>query len=1251
MSKPATIDVLINDELAKARLQEIQIELKQIKTLRDKAFASGDVKGFNQLNSEMKKLTREANLMNKQVVDVKAVLKNLSGASIKELELALKKANAEFKAMKRNDAGFKEKERDVQQLQAELDKAMGRTKQHNSLLTNMAAGFNKYFTMATSFIILISGIAFSAKEWIKGLAGMDDALANVMKTTGMTRKEVRELYTEFRYLNTRTPRKELLELAEEAGRLGKKSKKDVMDFVEVANQIKVALGDDLGGNAAEAIKEVGKLTNIYKVGEKYGTDFRQSMLMVGSAINEVSANSQAQAPFLIDMLKRMGGLSDQADITAQDVIGYASALDQLGQSQEISGTALNKTLLNMFTDTATYAHVAKMEVNDFRKLLQTDANEALLQFLEGLNGNNEGLTMMAGKFDSLGLDSARAVQVLASLASNVQLVKDQQVLANKSLEEGTSLTNEYNIKNSNMAGNLEKIGRAIYAMFVNSGINKALEGFVGYFAKMVEVPVEKKLQDESREVAILVGRLTNSNTQEAERLKILEELKKIAPKIAEGLEAEKLSYERLAENVKVYNDEMVKRIVVAKLTKTEEDILAKAAEAGAKAMEEEISIYQTLMKFNSEIASSDASIDEKIEKTIEYLKTLGILVENVDRKSTMVGVGDISTSTEEEKMLGKLITAQIRRNRLLEDQNKLEKEVTPIKDRIKAFKEMLKLNQELIPTPSPGGDGDPVAETEAAAKLRMEAEKKAIESRIALMQEGYEKELASLKQGFKDKRQAIELDLKFNKELSIKDRANLQSALSNMGKQQKKEETELEKEWQVKKMMLNKELLELQLSATMKGSAEEFELRLQLIDQQKNIELAQVQGTEEEKAALKLAIAEKFEKQKAELINGMDITFLDKQLAQEITILVKGQEKKLAELNKKRKEGKISEEKYNLELQILQTDYSRRSLELAINKAEKELAIRKAFGEDVIEAEKALAEMRLQLEGMAHQPDNKASGKVSKKDFAEAAIDSARNVSDAIFQIGQNKRNAELDAQLTMLDKQREAELKNKKLTEAQKDAINEKYRKKEAALKLEAWKKDRNAAITQAVINGALAITKTFAMYGFTPAGWIAAGAQAVATGMQIAVIANEKPPIYKSGGYTKEDPSDDEEAGIVHSNEFVANAQAKRNPTVRPVLDIIDRAQRSGAINSINLPAVIAASTTQSYHGTGKTAAHRNLSRNEAESQDQHTEDGKLITAMNRFSESVDRLQRDGITGRWVYQDFKQMAEKEEKAIARTG
>lgn len=86
------------------------------------------------------------------------------------------------------------------------------------------------------------------------------------------------------------------------------------------------------------------------------------------------------------------------------------------------------------------------------------------------------------------------------------------------------------------------------------------------------------------------------------------------------------------------------------------------------------------------------------------------------------------------------------------------------------------------------------------------------------------------------------------------------------------------------------------------------------------------------------------------------------------------------------------------------------------------------------------------------------------------------------------------------------------------------------------------------------------------TPFNWIGAAKAAAQVAAIKAAFALVKGLVgnFYTGGYT---PSGewDKPQGIVHSNEFVANRYAVANPAVRPVLDLIDSAQRSGTIANL--------------------------------------------------------------------------------------
>lgn len=139
-------------------------------------------------------------------------------------------------------------------------------------------------------------------------------------------------------------------------------------------------------------------------------------------------------------------------------------------------------------------------------------------------------------------------------------------------------------------------------------------------------------------------------------------------------------------------------------------------------------------------------------------------------------------------------------------------------------------------------------------------------------------------------------------------------------------------------------------------------------------------------------------------------------------------------------------------------------------------------------------------------------------DLKKQAIATTREVINMEYDLRAAKRNAELDATISAFEKKKDAELKNKNLTEAQKAAIEEKYRKKEAEAKRKAYEEDKKAKKAQAVINGALAITNVIATTPY-PASLVAAASTAILTAEQVRVIQQTPIPQFAKG--TKKAPS----------------------------------------------------------------------------------------------------------------------------------
>lgn len=349
----------------------------------------------------------------------------------------------------------------IRELKAVLDQhnaQLRATEKNWFSLGKMADGFNKYFGIITAGIASFTGMVLGFRKLSEEVAKMDDVYSDVSKTTNLTRKEVVALNEEFKKMDTRTSRESLNNLAADAGKLGISGKKDILEFVDAGNQINVALGEDLGEGA---IKNIGKITQVFKASteELRGMGLKEQMLSVGSAINELGQSSTASEAYLVNFAQRLGGVASQAGISVQNILGYASALDQSGQAVEMSATALQNFIMKLMADPAKFARLAGKDVKEFTNLLKTDTNAAIIQVLTSMNGKG-GFQALIPIFEEMGLDGARAVGVLSSLASNINMVTEAQEVSNRGFAEASSITGEYDKKNNNLQATLEKSRKA-----------------------------------------------------------------------------------------------------------------------------------------------------------------------------------------------------------------------------------------------------------------------------------------------------------------------------------------------------------------------------------------------------------------------------------------------------------------------------------------------------------------------------------------------------------------------------------------------------------------------------------------------------------------------------------------------------------------------------------------------------------------------------------------------------------------------
>lgn len=469
------ITLRMNDEDVKKKIDNLEIRLKnakQIKTELEKKAATGDLtnkeaKALSKFTKEVEHCEKSLSKMRSTKQQVEKVLNNLSTAGPTELKNTLKALNKELEsgAIERGSENWKKYQEAIKEVKTELRKIKDEQEE-------IGAGgkINKWLSTSANLWMTAQGVmavfnsTMSAMQgYVDDFARMDDAMTQTKKYTGMTRQEVEELNEEFKKIDTATPREKLNALAADAGRLGIQSKDAVLEFVQAADLINIALGEDLG---EDAVKNIGKLAQLFGDADSMG--LKQAMLSTASTINELAQSSSASEGYIMNFTSRLAGVGKQAGMSQAQVMAFASVLDQNMVGCERGATALQNVIMKLYKEPQKMAKAAGMDVQKFTKLLQTDGNAALLQFIETLSKAGK-IDALAPMFADMKVSGSGISQTLTTLASNIDTLRQTQEQATVAFRDGTSAEKEAASQRESAAYKLEKYKKEAHELSVELG--------------------------------------------------------------------------------------------------------------------------------------------------------------------------------------------------------------------------------------------------------------------------------------------------------------------------------------------------------------------------------------------------------------------------------------------------------------------------------------------------------------------------------------------------------------------------------------------------------------------------------------------------------------------------------------------------------------------------------------------------------------------------------------------------------------
>lgn len=517
------IELHVNDKDAKENIEQLRKKVEELnrqkqqaeQVLSDKhttdAQRKRTVEMLQRLSSELRKSTRELERSENRVEALTNGLRRMDKQTPKELQKTIRQINAELNsgAVKRGseewDAyteALKSAKKELQEIRKQQE-----VEEDKSIGDQLADFGNKWMGAITTFTG-VAEIFDNAKQWVSSFvdtyADMQEHMSGVTKYTGLAAQDVEELNEAFKKIDTRTPREKLNDLAADAGRLGITGKQDILDFVDAANQINLALGDDLG---EDGVKNIGKLTQLFSEGRAMG--LKNGMLATASVINELAQSSSASEPYLLEFTARLASIGSTAKIAQSDLTAIAAVLDQGMVGVEKGATAMQNVLTAIYRRPAKMAKAAGLDVQKFTELVKNDANAALLQFIGALK-DARSLENIAPMLEEMKLSGSGVTQTLATLANGLDNLKATQQQAALAFLEHTSATKEAEAANGTVQAQLEKAQKAYKDLAVELGghlepVVKHMVSSTALFAKALLYSIKFALEHKRAIVTLAVA--------------------------------------------------------------------------------------------------------------------------------------------------------------------------------------------------------------------------------------------------------------------------------------------------------------------------------------------------------------------------------------------------------------------------------------------------------------------------------------------------------------------------------------------------------------------------------------------------------------------------------------------------------------------------------------------------------------------------------------------------------------------------
>lgn len=348
----ATVELQVNGEQARKEMQLMEQHALSLKARIVEAQNAGDTKKVKQLQKELKETNTTLRAMRDNARNIDAAMNNIGLATPKELRRLLKDINAKLNSghIARGSEEWKKYQAQLKLVNAEIRKVNDEIKESEGWLTRFNNGFAKWGALAASGIAAITGISMTLNKMRKDRDDKEASAANLKALTGLDDVSIQWLARQAEILSTSMHKsglrvtqssKEILE----AYMLVGSAKPDLLGNKEALNAVTIEamrLSKAAKMDLKEAVDAVTLSMNQYGASSEKAADYA-NVMAAGSKYGSAAVQSITAA------VTKAGVSASTANVPIEQLVGSIETLAEKGIVNEVAGTGLKMFFLRLQT--------------------------------------------------------------------------------------------------------------------------------------------------------------------------------------------------------------------------------------------------------------------------------------------------------------------------------------------------------------------------------------------------------------------------------------------------------------------------------------------------------------------------------------------------------------------------------------------------------------------------------------------------------------------------------------------------------------------------------------------------------------------------------------------------------------------------------------------------------------------------------------------------------------------------------------